>query len=648
MQSAVKSYTYRPTNTKALSWNEIQRFSYRQGLPKPLVRRFLNIVHHDLSHCGPEWTVGKLKEVKDGFKAYFASGFDKAKLHSYKVKKTRTGNLAGVFGQLQRLCHSEVEFVKVMNLLQISSAFMAKEPTAKQIKKFVDAVQTDRNPNTPKEYKDLLVMATSLLPKVPFGECVDVITSPSLKESHDSRLLSEWMAWSRSPEGLKTITSDWFQPFVSGPANLINLMGFRGMYSRETVPVGNIYVTQEPGYKLRCFAAPMIWTQICLEPFKKFLMTHLQLAPWDMTHNQRLHDTTISKALASGQEVYCYDLSNASDLIPWDSQEAMLRAIVPQEKHHFIELFKLIAKGEWNFTPTGERISWHRGQPLGSGPSFGSFALWHGLLLLALNGGEHNDKFFIVGDDVIILDDQLAGFYEQALDDIKLDWSPLKTLHSHRLAEFTGKLITAKRIYNCPKWKKFTEDNFVDNLFIRGHRFFDFVPKKHRPVIKAVAALPEPWGIGYNPEGLSLDERLNNCHHLLISDKEIIPHDLSPRDRVSFRLQALSDWESSCFWPVAASRSFQQNTQKHQESAVEAGIRSLSKEKRNHILANALNLTSLLWLDEKDATPDSPVHCNLPRTRARIKKSKRAKNRQFDKLNALARRFKDIVPATEA
>ena len=639
-------YRYKSANTKALSWNEIRRFSYRQGLPKRLVTRFLEVVHKDLAHCGPEWTVGKIKGAKDALKAYFAADYDKSKLKSNYIKKTRAGHFSGVFGEFQRLCHNEKDFVKVMNLLQISSAFMAKEPTQKQISKFLEAVNTDRNPDTPKEYTELLVEAAKLLPKVHFGDCEDVITSPALKESHDKRLISEWMHWSRSPEGLATIPLPWFQYFVSGPAQLINMMGFKGCYSFETVPVGTIYASQEPGYKLRCYAAPMIWTQVCLEPFKKFLMAHLKQAPWDMTHNQRLHDITISESLSRGQEVYCYDLSNASDLIPWDSQEAILRTIVPDNKQQFIELFKLVAKGEWTFAPTGERVKWRRGQPLGSGPSFGSFALWHGLLLLALNGGVHEDKFFIVGDDVVILDDTLAHFYEEALDSIGLDWSPLKTLHSKNLAEFTGKLITAKGIYNCPKWKKFTEDNFIDNLFIRGHRFFDFVPKKYRPVVEAVAALPEPWGIGYNPMGKSLDERLNHCHYLLLAEKQVIPRDLSPRDRVHVRLSGLTDRESWYFYPVATSRSFWKNIMYQENQAVKAGISSLSEDKRSKILADLQNLTSLIWLDEKDASPDSPVHSNLPRSRASIKVNRRAKSRKFDKLNTLAKRFGALVPDT--
>lgn len=649
-----------PQNLKqvpeALTWNEIERFAYRQGLNPKLVKRFLTEIGNNLEYNGPEWTVGRVKSIRNCLRAYYASSFDKRSLATNQVKKTQAGNFAGLFGEIQRLCHNLNDFVKVMNLLQIASAFLAEEPTKTQIRKFKDAVLTERSLETPREYTELMVEVSRRLELPSFPKGTDVLTSPRNKESHDNRLLEEWMMWSRSSEGLKVITKcDWFTPFITGDENLLSMMGFRSCtYDVDTV--GNIYSSQEPGFKLRCFAAPMMWTQVCLEPLKKYLMSLLKSLPWDLTHAQEFADGKIQEYMRLGGMVHCYDLSNASDLIPWDSQEAILRQIVPFSKTQYVELFKYVARGRWKFEPTNEIISWHRGQPLGSGPSFGSFALWHGLLLTTLNGGEHNDKFFIVGDDVVILDDTLARFYEQALEDISLDWSPLKTMHSNRVAEFTGRLITPQGVYKSPKWKKFTSENFVDNLFNLGHRFFDFIPKKHREVLEAVASLPEPWGIGYNPKGLSLTARLNNAEYLLVPDKEEIEHDLLPSRRALDRISALSDRENSRFYPVASSRRFWDSLKDFDAKAHAEALAELGEDSE-FLFADNSNLNGLLLerFSNKDqffSNGDKNTHkerSSLPVSRRQKKLDKQKLERAFASLNSLAKRFKPLIelPITE-
>lgn len=619
---------------KALSWNEFQRFCYRKGLKPRLVKRIIKHVERDINNCGPEWTCKRWKAIKSSLLSYYAHDFDKTKLCCSYVGSTRGGNWVGLYGDLQHLCHTHTGFVKLMNTLNLTSAFVADDPTQAQINKFRDAVLKD-GPPTPPEYLEKLLKAAKDLPEVSFGMGCDVITSPALKETHDSRMLEEWMTWSRTPQGLETITSDWFQPFIQGPENLLNLLGHRGCYQRENIPIGYIRVTQEPGFKLRCYAAPMIWTQICLEPLKKFLMETLKRCPWDMTHNQRFADETIRQRLAHQGYVHCFDLSNATDRIPVDSQIAVLKAIVPKMSQHYIHLFEMVISSEWEFVPTGERLRWHRGQPLGSGPSFGCFALWHGLLLYALNGYSHEDKFFIVGDDVVILDDTLALLYENAINDLKLDYSPQKTMHSNTVAEFTGRLITRYGVYKNPKWRKFTKENFVDNLFNNGPKFLDFVPKQARGAMTIVMSLPEPWGVGFNPSGLTLEERLAGAYHVLISEKKPLGYDLRPSDRAHFRIASLSDKMSERFYPVFASSKFQANLE-YQDKLAQAQARlALGEAKSRSILADGSNLAGLLL--------NEGVKANLPLERSAIKIQKHSKNYEQDSLDNTMRRYQELV-----
>jgi hypothetical protein len=156
------------------------------------------------------------------------------------------------------------------------------------------------------------------------------------------------------------------------------------------------------------------------------------------------------------------------------------------------------------------QVSWKRGQPLGLYPSFAAFALTHGLTLLGLNNGFHN-SFFILGDDVVILDETLATRYLQLLKMLGCPVSQSKTIVSKQLVEFAGKVITEKSVIPQYKWRAVSDNSFLDICRNLGPRSKRLLRNRQRSVVEHLAPLPECLGgFGWNPRGLSLETRLNS------------------------------------------------------------------------------------------------------------------------------------------
>jgi hypothetical protein len=353
---------------------------------------------------------------------------------------------------------------------------------------------------------------------------------------------------------------------------------------RGKEPVGKISVIQEPGFKARFIANPNRVVQWALQPLGDFLFNLLRALPWDCTFDQRKADvqikgvlkgngaaasilekekaklkslealysagknvttlgkittckSLIEKAEAATQKVYCFDLSNATDRFPLGIQTSLmvsLGEVLPDVQRELLysqmRLFELAARSHWSFE--GETLQWQRGQPLGLYPSFPLFALAHGLLLRSLYFQAHEawpvfgddvlSPFYVLGDDVIIFDDWLASAYVQALKEYEIPFSLGKSILSYKAAEFCGYLYSAQTTYIPTKWRCVSESSFVEFLKVWGVEGINLLPRHLRDVATVVARLPEPVGLGYNPLGIPLKDRVEEYLDLYV-ENELCP-----------------------------------------------------------------------------------------------------------------------------
>lgn len=203
---------------------------------------------------------------------------------------------------------------------------------------------------------------------------------------------------------------------------------------------GKIGLIQERGMKLRSVANPFRIFQHVLTPFGDYIYNMLEHLEWDCTFDQTKAQPFVTKALQDNKTLYAYDLSSATDKFPLSIQLDLIsklngdentRRVKPKAKvsnitikdiEDSIEVFEHLSRAHW-YTDLFETknvhrrfIQWTQGQPLGLYPSFGLFALSHGLFVRTL---EKNlglrDSFRILGDDIIITNKDLALSYKESV-----------------------------------------------------------------------------------------------------------------------------------------------------------------------------------------------------------------------------------------
>jgi len=145
-------------------------------------------------------------------------------------------------------------------------------------------------------------------------------------------------------------------------------------------------------------------------------------------------------------------------------------------------------------------VYWRRGQPLGVYPSFFAFTLTHGLVLAQL-AEMQTDQFFVLGDDVVILNDQLYERYIAFLKKTSCPYGSDKSIASALVAEFSGKVVTPSRVIPQLKWRKVSNDNFLDIALLLGRRSRELMTIRQRRVFDAVMHLLPPVGLNMSKPG---------------------------------------------------------------------------------------------------------------------------------------------------
>jgi len=107
------------------------------------------------------------------------------------------------------------------------------------------------------------------------------------------------------------------------------------------------------------------------------------------------------------------------------------------------------------------------------------------------------------------MEPDVASLYRQLMESWGVGISKDKTLESNTTAEFLGRIITPNRVIHGLKWKgRVSDDSFVDFVRNIGPGALTLLRPRQRAMIDFVAPLPEPYGLGWNPSGLPIEERL--------------------------------------------------------------------------------------------------------------------------------------------
>lgn len=492
---------------------------------------------------GEAWTVDRLKSIKVDLLRHYA-GLPPVKNHSWI--RYRNGCPKGPFRVLFQM--PKKRFRTAWNAIMVYTGFVFVDPEVKCTKKQWDAmVAAIQRPPLP---TDDLNWGLGLVHESPFFVPVHVEqetgsplmdyqpspsrrapkgyrTVPEVEGVYDStRCLIQRSVWtSENWDILDGSLAGVDKPIRSiVELNMIDEIK-TGSITKERPLMGVIALIQEGGYKLRFAANPYRIYQQALQPLGRALFRALRRIPNDFTFDQQAAIPAIQSWLAEGRPACSMDLSNCSDNLPLDLQLELLSRL--GVKTRWLQFFRDCCRGDWYVVPGRDAppvvLRWTVGSPLGLYPTFASFALLHHSIaqwcfsklgrpkaVMQTPDGEVTCyPYVIVGDDFTVMDNDVALLYRDTMRRLGVPISEHKTLWSQDTAEFIGRVITSKDVTQGFKWKgRMSDDNFVDFCRNFGPRALTLLSPRQKRVISFIADLPEPYGLGWNPFGIPLEERL--------------------------------------------------------------------------------------------------------------------------------------------
>jgi hypothetical protein len=479
---------------------------------------------------GEEWTVKRCKSLKLTLIQLRAKSPVTA-----KFALNRKGEIKGVVGSMLRWAlKSDKNFIKVLNAFMAYTHWTSVRLTDTQRKKFLHAVNA-----TPVLLPEAFIRSFERTVKATVhgrtirGNPQSLIFwrgSPNKRApSSDRRSVPQSSEILRE---LKLIDNNETWNHVRSLWHEIYSHVFKGIDVRQycdTAHVddidhgpmvgGEVHFLQEPGYKLRSIASPFRLFQVASQPLKQDLGRLVSTLDWDCTHDQGKAFPFIQKHLQDQKTVYSVDLSSATDMFPYEIQQIALEAIYGKT-NPYVKLFRDVSRSSWR-SDLGA-IVWKKGQPLGFNPSFFTFTLTHGLVLLTLLGKRYNHEFFVLGDDVIILDRKLYEKYIDFLKTAGCPYAPDKTLISSELAEFAGKVVTSDSVYPQLKWRSVSDNNFLDLARLIGPRIRFLLSKKQNEILDVFAHIPDfvhPYGLNWSYPGSNLEKMIKSGLELCFEER---------------------------------------------------------------------------------------------------------------------------------
>lgn len=494
-------------------WNTLQSNLMMIGVPARDIGQIRKDLDRWVSQSGLEWTINRLKGLRQSYLRFLArEGYELTNFAS----KVHDGNLTpkGVWGKFWTRDSNRVSVS--LKVYHVYSVFTLKQITPSQRDKFVSSctarvvglkdmslirhvsAYADRFSFTAKPYRRSLTQNVNALSprhrkKFPrdFSRAVDLIYQDELDLTD---LYKSWGGFER-----------WFSKTKPRPSNGL---------------VGNLGVTQERGGKLRVFAFPNLLFQVMLNPMKASLLRILKRIPEDCTFDQAKGVAWVERAQQDGRKVFSVDLSDATNHFSFDLQRIAMESIfLGSEWVNHLGLWEYVSKGRYGAHAIGlPSVSWTKGQPLGTGPSFPAFAITHHAVLhhCKVKAGKADlDCYRILGDDVVITDEAVYNQYRSVLLDLGCPVSEPKTFKSHDLAEFGGMVMFKGMTIPSTKWKEIHLGNITNDAWLFKER--------------GVKCLPESWRHEYllwystyhaNSLGCSRDERLTRESQVLMFREE--------------------------------------------------------------------------------------------------------------------------------
>lgn len=251
--------------------------------------------------------------------------------------------------------------------------------------------------------------------------------------------------------GLATKYMECVIPLYSmGPDKIRAMLTDLGGKLPKQLKLRKITPIEDKEGKTRIIAIGDYFTQAVLRPIHLQLMKYLGEIPQDMTKDQRGHP----KEFGSPHHHYhSFDLTAATDRFPVSIQRMILESLTGDEEGS--KMWEEIMTG-FPFSYRDKTITYGCGQHMGLYSSWAAFAVSHHVILnysAYLVGKPDFSDYLLLGDDIVIRDDDVARSYRSVIESLGVEISVPKTLISKDTFEFAKKLYhQGEDISPIPGW----------------------------------------------------------------------------------------------------------------------------------------------------------------------------------------------------
>lgn len=219
-----------------------------------------------------------------------------------------------------------------------------------------------------------------------------------------------------------------FMPFETAVSTFLQNNPDKGIMRK-------LSIINDPEAKARIIAILDFWTQEALKPLHDLQFNLLS------KHFNKDRTFTQDPIITDKEENHSYhscDLSAATDRFPVKLQELLVSKLVNEQ---YAKAWKSLLVNQGFYVPwKNKTINYSVGQPMGAYSSWSTFALSHHLIVqyAAHLAGVHQtfNKYILLGDDIVIYDDNVAAQYKLIMGKLGVDISPHKTHVSKDTYEF--------------------------------------------------------------------------------------------------------------------------------------------------------------------------------------------------------------------
>ncbi|CAB42654.1 RNA-dependent RNA polymerase, putative [Ophiostoma mitovirus 6] len=243
---------------------------------------------------------------------------------------------------------------------------------------------------------------------------------------------------------------------------------------KSTKLIRRLSIVHDPECKERVIAIFDYGSQMVLKPIADVLFDLLRNIPSDRTFTQSPFFTHTD--LDNKSKFWSIDLSSATDRFPIVFQKRVLQKILGKQ---MTDSWERIMIGSKFLAPDGDTVSYNCGQPMGAQSSWPMFTLAHHVIVrVAANrcGLSNFDKYIILGDDIVINNDNVALKYMEIMNDFKVEISRNKTHVSNDTYEFAKRWIKNKMEF-FPLPIRGIVDN-INNKYIIFNILYSFFVEK--------------------------------------------------------------------------------------------------------------------------------------------------------------------------